>query len=546
MLWSLWLGLACVREVGKTTPDESKAEDVPPIVPGEPIACEDPGAREEQAFDFTEPGSDWANVYFGSVGGDSLPQVDSGGVAMVDLNGDERLDFVFPSRDGMQIYLAMADGTWVDRSEDLLPPGYRNNSTAVLAVDMDGDGAQDLFYCSMPGNNELLYNNGQGNFEERFSERVLFTSSVRSCKGAGFGDIDGDLDLDLVIASQQPCNDPEMSCLDPENGYAEFLYLNNGDGTFTDVSDRMPMEDLVVSDMHNVALLDLDADGDLDLYIVNDHKIDAPILAGNLAYLNDGTGHFARMPAGNGLELNMAGMGLGVGDFNGDQRPELLVSGSTMMAMLVSGPENTWYDASTALGLRVYTPRKSAWGNQLLDIDNDTDLDALVLFGWTPTDVETENLEEQPDALWIQGDGWRYREESASWGLDSVGVGRGIAVGDINADGWLDYVARDLYGLPRMYLSRCGEASWIRVRLRDEGPNTAAIGARVVIEAGGITQTHWVMGGGKGLYGTFPTEAHFGLADAEVVDSIRVTWPNGDTTELNNVAARELLVIDHD
>lgn len=544
MLLAMLLALGCRPEIQPTP--ESKSEPPPLIVPGEPVVCADPAARQTRPFDEADPGPDWENVYFSGLGDTELPRVDGGGVSLVDLNGDEYLDLLFPNGQGLQIYIGEADGTWTDRSEQLLPPGYANSSTAVLMVDMDADGAQDIFYCSMGGFNELLFNDGNGDFEPRFDERVMFRSTVRSCKGAAFGDIDGDLDLDLAIASQQPCSDPEMSCLDPENGYAEFLYRNNGDGTFTDVSERMPMADLVVSDMHNVALIDLDADGDLDLYIVNDHKLDAPILEGNLGYLNDGQGNFTRMGPGSGLEIPMAGMGLGVADFNGDLRPEMLVSGSTMMAMLISGPENTWYDAATSLGLRVYDPRKSAWGNELIDIDNDRDMDALTLFGWTPTDTETGNLEEQPDALWLQGDGWRFTEVSATWGLDDVGVGRGISIGDINADGWLDYVARNLYGPAHMYLSRCGEQSWIRIRLVGDAPNTAAIGARVDIVVDGVTQTRWILGGGTGLYGTSPTEAHFGLGEAEAVERVTVTWPDGEVTEQLNVAARTLFVIERE
>ncbi|MCB9761224.1 MAG: CRTAC1 family protein [Alphaproteobacteria bacterium] len=527
VLWLLGALVSCDR----STVEDDSAPAAAPV-------CEAPEARAEAPFDLVDGGPDWRDRqrYAPLESG----RVAAGGISAADLDGDGRVDLVLPAEGGVQIFMAQPDGTFIEETEGRFDD-RASVSTAVSLVDVDGDGDLDLFHCQMGGPSVLHLNDGGGVFEKSEAE---FPETLRACMGSSWGDMDGDGDLDLFLASSMPCDAP-TGATDPAACGAEYvaatphaLFENLGDGTFADVTERLDVDALHHGAMHIGAWVDLDDDGDLDLVVVNDRMNQYSFLSPNLAWRNDGAGGFTDVGAETGLDLRIEGMGLGLGDLNGDGLPDLLISGSARLALLASAADGRWYDEATARGLVPSFPRVDAWGAELVDLDNDGDLDAPVLYGWTPPDVTETNPLEQPDALWIQGDGM-FTDAAEAWGFGGVGVGRGLTAADLNGDGWLDLLARDYYGPARLYQARCGAAAWLTVSLDGPAPNVDGVGAKVTVEAGGATQVRWIVAGGTGLFGSAPPLAHFGLGDARSVDRLTVRWPDGQETTLEDIAVSQ-------
>ena len=146
--------------------------------------------------------------------------------------------------------------------------------------------------------------------------------------------------------------------------------------------------------------------------------------------------------------------------------------------------------------------------------------------------------QEQPDALYLLEDD-EFVEVSDAWGITDTGSSRGLMLADINNDGWLDIVKQYLrFGRPFLYLSRCGEEAWLRVELRQEGPNPRAVGARAKFTAGDISTVRWVHAGGTSIASGGPNELHVGLGMEETV-FVDVTWPDGEVTRHGPIDTRQ-------
>jgi len=180
--------------------------------------------------------------------------------------------------------------------------------------------------------------------------------------------------------------------------------------------------------------------------------------------------------------------------------------------------------------------RDLSWGIEVADMDNDGLEDVVVAFGWLQDDhLGLENPELQPDALYLQRDDGTFAQVAETWGLAETGPSRGLALADLNQDGWLDVVKRDLWEDASFTASRCGEAHWLRLRLEQPGANSRAVGATARVEAGDRAWTRWIHAGGTSYASAGPLEAHFGLGEHAEVDRIVVTWPDGAVSEVLDV-----------
>jgi hypothetical protein len=265
----------------------------------------------------------------------------------------------------------------------------------------------------------------------------------------------------------------------------------------------------------------------------------------NRFWRNEG-GSFADVSQQTGTDVALDTMGMGFGDLNSDGRPDMLMSGTRELVLLESQADGTWARTDAARGLTLRGTSEIGWGVDLADMDNSGTLDAVVHFGyWPPVGA---NALAQADALYLLQDG-RYDEEvAAAWGLADTGLGRGFVLADLNADGWLDVVKRQSGQAAQVHLSRCGTASWLKVRLSQPGrSNPFSIGAAVEVESGETVHKRWIMAGGRSLSSGGPPELHFGLGEEDVVHAIRVRWPGGTWNEWSGgLEARRTLTVVRD
>jgi hypothetical protein len=492
------------------------------------IACADPSRRAEAPFDRQ-----------------ALPtQVNSsiwlwaGGAIAVDWNGDDRVDILAPAETYTKSYTQTAAGTFAEDTAAFgldLPWG-----TGGSAADYDGDGDLDLYLTRFDLPNVLLQNDGTGRFTDVTEQAGVPAGNYRTMSSS-WADYDRDGDLDLFVGNYGWVDESgENATSDFQPAEPSFLYVNRGDGTFDDQSAQLPQQVhdgyTYVSGWH-----DLDGDGWLDLYIINDFGAAYPnVLLWNREGTLEADGGLS------GLDLQMTGMGLGIGELNGDGLPDLLIPEWNKVRLLQSTAGGFWIDYSALRGVSndVSRGQKVGWGAALDDFDNDGDLDGFVAYGrvryinevWT-------NPPYQPDALYQQDDAGDFADVGEAWGLADDGVGRGFAVADLNDDGWLDLFKRDLDGPDLLYMSRCGAESWLRVQLRDPGMNHFAIGARVEVHSGDQVWWRVVRAGGVNYASSGPPEVHFGLGAHDAVDRVVVHWPDGGMSEYAGIDGRQIVRI---
>lgn len=479
-------------------------------------------------------------------------QVAGGGITVADLSGDGLYDIVLAHYGQDQLYIGQPDGSFVDETASRWPD-IESMSSAATAADVEGDGDLDLYLTNMWGDDHLLLNDGSGHFSDGTAAAGL-SGRGRRGMGASFGDMDGDGDLDLFIADYLWCVNVFDASIgleitecdhDPAELAPQSLWENLGDGRFVDVTDeRMPPDTLPYALSHGAAWIDVDGDGDQDIYQFNDYRSEIEWVEPNHLYLNDGTGHFAEAPDRN-ADRYLASMGLGIADISGDGYPDFLLSDTYKITLLESLGEPDWYESALLRGLELSGEdgRESGWGTELVDLDNDGDLDAPMLFGRVvDTSGEIEE-QRQPDAIYIQGEDGSFEQVAEQWGFANTEISRSLAVIDIDGDGWVELIRGALDAPALMYSSRCGAAHWIEVHLRDSGPNPYAIGAAVRVTAGGRERTAWILAGGTSIHTSLQPLARFGLGAAERVDTLAITWPDGGTSIFNDITADQRVTV---
>ena len=499
-----------------TTPPTST---VPASVTAQPVRCPNPAARTEQPFDvwesaFEEPRKAWFAA---------------GGLAIADFNGDDWLDLFIPGTSQSFFYLGSPEG-FLDATFVLRGLPLTLGSGASTA-DYDGDGDPDLLVTRFLGPDVLLRNEGDHFVDVSAAAGLtpVFTRSIQS----SWADLDRDGDLDLFVGSYGFLDEGEGAHQDFRPAQPSFLYLNNGDGTFTDVSERLPPE---VHDGYTLGggFHDLNRDLWPDLYVVNDFGVSTP---NALLWNEEGT--LVADDNRSGLDVPITGMGLAIADLNHDQVPDLFMPRWDGLHLYQS-VGGLWFDWAPARELRNDAERdqKIAWGGQFVDLDHDGDLDLPVAFGHLDSTYPSEPL--QPDALYIQHPDGRFVDEAPEWGFDHSGISRGSLVADLNGDGWMDVVVKSLDGPVRAYVSRCGDAAWLRLRMHQGGLNPDAIGARVHVSAGDQSWEAVVRAGGTSFASGGPPGVHFGLAEHEQVD-VTVTWPDGSVSTIDGLRTRQLV-----
>ncbi len=496
-----------------------------------------------------------------------FPTANGSGVAVFDYDNDGKLDIYFATctllplgtatKGPNRLYRNLGNNAFEDVTE-ASGLGFRGFCHGIVVGDIDNDGDQDVFLCNY-GPNVLYLNNGDGTFRD-ISEAAGIDRDGWSSGGA-FLDYDNDGDLDLYVANYGEWSYPQDArfCTDEKFLYApgeervrlycspktirttkHFLYRNNGDLSFTEVSDAAGVG-RADGRGFGVVTADLNGDGRVDIYVAND-------LCPNFLFLNRGDGTFddATETSGAGYDghgLMLSGMGVDAEDVDGDGQPELFVTNfanqaNTLYANLGAGD---FRDVTLGSGMVADSLPWVGWGCALADFDND---------GWPDCFVSNGNVDDnrhllgkmddyaQPPLLHKNMEGRRFRLATRDAGpyFDAKHVGRGLAFGDLDDDGDVDLVINHRDGAPALLRNDTKSSNrWVRLVLVGTHSNRDALGALVEVEAGGRTIIRQRKGG-TSLESSHDPRLLIGLGTATQVDRITVRWPSGVVSTAERLA----------
>jgi enediyne biosynthesis protein E4 len=449
--------------------------------------------------------------------------LEGAGVVVADFDGNGLPDVLLPGPDDASTrYLQQTPAGWTDATDQL--PSVFLGAIGGSAADFDGDLDLDVLVTSFD-RCSLLINDGSGVFSDGTAAAGLFAEGLAAVTSS-WGDVDGDDDLDLVLGTWW-----EDAKYGPVGAPGTSLHLNRGDGTFEDASYLLPV-DVLAGRVFSTELVDLDGDLLPELFSIHDAGGTSSGLFWNVGATWRRDAVFA---------TTVPGMGVAIGDVNGDGVVDVLETSYGALSLLrsVSG---RWVEAAFASGLVPDVDgagQEIGWGAALQDLDNDADLDAFVVFGaWE----ELPGAEAQPDALFLADDAGIYTDVGVEWGLGDPSAGRGAVLADLDRDGWLDIIRRNVDAPATVHVQNPGEEAWVGVRLHQPGPNPDAIGARITVEVGETQQVRWISAG-SGMFSGGPPDAFVGLADAERIDRIEVLWPDLSVTSVYDAPSRKFVEI---
>jgi len=444
-----------------------------------------------------------------------------------------------------RLYRQNKDGSFTDVTEQagLSNAGDGNFGMGVAVGDYDNDGYPDLYVTSY-GKNVLYHNNGDGTFTDVTAKAGVAGGGWSV--SAGFFDYDNDGKLDLFVTRYMDWDTQHSKdCGGNFHTYCppgEFprstniLYHNRGDGTFEDVSQR---SGIAAKKGHGlgVAFADYDSDGFTDIFVAND---------GMQQYLfhNNGNGTFTEVALQAGAALNLdggplSGMGVVFQDYDNDGKPDVIVTTLPRQTYAVfhNDGDGSFSDRGLQTGVTMLSGVTSGWGVGLEDFDNDGQKDLFVTQGHVLDNVEAIDPSLhylEPTLLALNHNG---RFERADPGTDALVSGRGAAFGDLNNDGWIDAVTTVLGAHPQFFYNRGGNAHWLTITLRGTRSNRDGLGARVQVNG----QTRFATTAGS-YESANDKRLHFGLAAAKSA-KIDVFWPSGTHQVLSDVSADQFLEI---
>jgi len=412
---------------------------------------------------------------------------------------------------------------------------------AVVVGDYDNDGDADV-YLNNFGPNVLYRNNGDGTFTDVTAEAGV-ANGEKFGAGVCFLDADGDGDLDLYVSNYIEWSYETHRTntvrgypvyMGPPNfpGLTDVLYRNNGDGTFTDVSEAAGIA--MVGTGMGMICADYDNDGDTDIFVAND-------MAGNFLFVNDGKGHFEDFGLLSGFAYDINGeehgsMGVGCGDYDNDGRLDFYVTSyqGQFTTLYRNAGDGLLEDVTMDTGAGDGTLPAVTWGNDFVDFDNDGDRDIFVACGHLQTNVEQwddTTTYRTPNIVFENLGNGRFKNVSAQAG-DGLAVrqsSRGAAFDDLDGDGDVDVVVLNSRG-PATVLRNDSEPQghWLQVRLRGTRTNRDGVGAHVRVYAGDrvwLDEVHR----GAGYQSCYGQRLYFGLGDVDAIDRVEVHWVGGAT-----------------
>jgi len=480
--------------------------------------------------------------------GHYLPETMGPGCAFLDYDNDGWMDIYlvnsgacdfYKPKKGIcnALYKNNRDGTFTDVTEKAGVAGG-TFGMGVAVGDYDNDGLPDLFVTAY-GRPTLYHNNGRGAFED-VTEKAGLAAPGWTTSAVWF-DYDNDGRLDLFVCSFVDYGTKQhFSCGDNQLGrhyYCiprvfrpthSFLYHNNGDGTFTEVSHGTDIERALGKGLGVVAT-DVNNDGRMDLFVAND-------TVQNFLFMNRGNGKWEEIaiPAEVGFSDSgqaRSGMGVDAADFDGDGWEDLFVANvdHEMFSLYRNKHDETFIDVARANSVAQATGLLSGWGLKFFDYDNDGVVDLILSNGHPDDMIELYSpmVKYKEPLLLFHNDGGKLRNVSTDAGpaFSRMFSARGLAAGDYDNDGRLDVLIGNNGGPPLLLHNAAGSGNhWLGLKLIGTRANRDAIGARITWSAGGVQRSRLKNAGGSYLSCSDPREV-LGLGTAAKVDSLEIRWP---------------------
>lgn len=524
-----------------------------------------------------------------------------GGISIGDINNDGLEDVFFTGNmTSNKLYLNKGNLQFEDISESSGTKGDKSWYTGTTMVDINNDGWLDIYVCvsgkTTPAKNQLFINNKDNTFTEMAALYGL-DDSMTSIQSTFF-DYDNDGDLDVFVANY-PIVPVTMGnkyykakMLENKPEQSGHLYRNDGNKSFTDVTRKAGVQNfgltlgLIASDINN--------DGWQDLYLSNDFNVP------DYFYLNNGDGTFREISQQAMQHTSMFGMGIDIADFNNDTHLDLIQVDMTpsdykrSKTNMASMSPSSFYEA-VDMGLHYQYMQNSlqvnngsqngvpnfseisrlagiattdwSWGSLFADFDNDGLKDILITNGMK-RDVNNNDVNERTKETTFMSQEINYKQYPSTpidnyifknngdfnfskmntvWNLKYKGFSNGVAYSDLDNDGDLDILMNNLDDTASLFENKTElneENNYIRIKLRGEKSNSFAHGAKVLIhkDQSIITQE---ISPTRGFQSSVSSTLHFGLGKTKAIDSIEIKWPNGNGQILHNISSNQLLVIDN-
>lgn len=518
------------------------------------------------------------NVWGGTDHKRSILESKGSGLAFYDYDHDGWIDIYLTNGDHLDgkwpagkaptshLFKNNRDGTFTDVTarSGLGVTGWQ---TGVCVGDYNNDGWDDLFCCFW-GQNRLFRNNGDGTFTDVTAQAGLKQQGVRWGAGCSFLDYNRDGHLDLFVCNYLQLGSATSGALEKDHFCqwrgvpvvcgprglppdTNILYRNNGDGTFTDVSEAAGI--LKPGPRYSISSVsyDFDNDGWPDLYIAVDSQP-------SILFRNNHDGTFTDVAVEAGCAYSdggdeQAGMGVAVGDYDCDGWFDIYKTNfaDDTSNLYHNNGDGTFTDRSVPSGIAANN-QYVAWGCGFIDFDNDGWLDILQVNGHVYPEVDTYKLGQtfkNPRLLYRNLGNGKFQDVSANAGpaIQERFSSRGAAFGDFDNDGGMDALILNMNDVPSLLHNKTAhQQNWIKLKLIGTHCNRTAIGARVRVITGKHIQMDEVHSGDS-VMSQSDLRLHFGLGAQGVVDTLEIRWPTTQKLEIfHNVKANQILTVRED
>lgn len=485
-------------------------------------------------------------------------RMDGAGAAFFDYNNDGWMDLYITGGDNSldAFYHNNGDGTFKDIIRQAgLGSTHSIPTYGVVTGDIDNDGDRDLLITTERGYRSILMlNNDDGTFSN-ISIQAGISDKDMDSHAAAFGDynLDGYLDFYLVgwIKDFVPLKDSQGKTIGYDhNCFSNKFYKNNGDNTFTEMSNVFGLDNIGCS--LATTFSDFDNDNDMDILLANDFGmwVSPNELYENL-YPTDG---FRSSALENGMKLEMYGMGIAIGDYDHDKDLDYYFTSIDHNFFMQNHGNGTFADIARQLGVQndsLYDGTDqvvAGWGTAFLDVNNDSFEDLFIANGKVSSFFRVALKD--PNKLYLNNGAGGFIDISKSAGIDAVDINRSLIYADYDNDGDLDVLITtlsrsDIASNAHVLLYRNdlkSKNNWLQVELEGTSSNRDAFGAKIIIYTENDSWIHEV-NGGSSYRSQHSSIAHFGLGNSAKVDSLEIIWPGGQKQVERNITARQRIKI---